>query len=131
MNKTIRVKIVTPANVVFDMEAQMVTMPGELGEFEILPGHELLIANLKDGLTKITVDNSVFKYFIYSGLAEVTWTNVNIVTEFAVDTSSLQLHEIIRKIDYLTKEVDEEIDDTKIEIIKLDIARYESLLAHI
>ncbi|WP_367363697.1 ATP synthase F1 subunit epsilon [Candidatus Tisiphia endosymbiont of Nedyus quadrimaculatus] len=131
MNKTIRVKIVTPANVVFDMGARMVTMPGELGEFEVLPGHELLIANLKDGLTKITVDNSVFKYFIYSGLAEVTWTNVNIVTEFAVDTSSLQLHEIIRKIDSLTKEIDEEIDDTKIDIIKLDIARYESLLAHI
>ncbi|MDD9335700.1 MAG: ATP synthase F1 subunit epsilon [Rickettsiaceae bacterium] len=131
MNKTIRVKIVTPVNVVFDMEARMITMPGELGEFEVLLGHELLIANLKDGLTKITVGGSVFKYFIYSGLAEVTWTNVNIVTEFAVDTSSLQLHEIIRKIDSLTKEIDEEIDDTKIDIIKLDIARYESLLAHI
>lgn len=131
MNKTIRIKIVTPVNVVFDMEAWMITMPGELGEFEVLPGHELLIANLKDGLTKITVGGSVFKYFIYSGLAEVTWTNVNIVTEFVVDTSNLQLHEIIRKIDSLTKEIDEEIDDTKIDIIKLDIARYESLLAHI
>lgn len=131
MNKTIRIKIVTPVNVVFDMEARMITMPGELGEFEVLPGHELLIANLKDGLTKITVGGSVFKYFIYSGLAEVTWTNVNIVTEFVVDTSNLQLHEIIRKIDSLTKEIDEEIDDTKIDIIKLDIARYESLLAHI
>lgn len=128
MNKTIRVKIVTPTNIVFDQESQMVTMHGELGEFGVLPDHELLIASLKAGLTKITVDNSVFKYFVYFGLAEVTKKNVNIVTEFAVDTSNLQVHEIVGKIEFLKKEINEENDDTKNDIVKLDIARYESLL---
>ncbi|WP_341756684.1 MULTISPECIES: ATP synthase F1 subunit epsilon [unclassified Candidatus Tisiphia] len=128
MDKIIRVKIVTPANIVFDQESHMVIMPGELGEFGILPGHELLIATLKAGLIKITVGNSVFKYFVYSGLAEVTGTNVNIVTEFAVDTSNLQVHEIVEKITLLKKEINGENDHTKKDIIKLDIARYESLL---
>ncbi|MCC8397772.1 MAG: ATP synthase F1 subunit epsilon [Rickettsia endosymbiont of Labidopullus appendiculatus] len=128
MNKTIRVKIVTPINVVFDKQVQMVIMPGELGEFGVLPGHELLIASLKDGLTKITVDNSVFKYFICSGLAEVTDSKVNIITEFAVDTSNLQPNKIVEKIEFLKKEINQENDDTKNDIIKLDIARYESLL---
>ncbi|MCC8371415.1 MAG: ATP synthase F1 subunit epsilon [Rickettsia endosymbiont of Pseudomimeciton antennatum] len=128
MNKTIRVKIVTPINVLFDKQAQEVIMPGELGEFGVLPGHELLIASLKDGLTKITVDNSVFKYFICSGLAEVTDSKVNIITEFAVDTSNLQPNKIVEKIEFLKKEINQENDDTKNDIIKLDIARYESLL---
>ncbi len=128
MDKIIRVKIVTPINVVFDKQAQEVIMPGELGEFGVLPGHELLIASLKAGLTKITVGNSVFKYFVYSGLAEVTATNVNIITEFAIDTSNLQAHEIAGKIALLKREINEENDDTKKDIIKLDMARYESLL---
>ncbi|OZG32552.1 MULTISPECIES: ATP synthase F1 subunit epsilon [Rickettsieae] len=129
MNKIIRVKIVTPTSIVFDQEAQEVTMHGELGEFGVLPGHELLISSLKAGLTKITVGNSVLKYFVYSGLAEVTKTNVNIVTEFAVDTNNLQTHEIAEKIVLLKKEISEEKGETKNDIIKLDIARYESLLA--
>lgn len=126
MNKTIRVKIVTPINVLFDKQAQEVIMPGELGEFGVLPGHELLIASLKAGLTKITVDNSVFKYFVCSGLAEVTDSKVNIITEFAVDTSNLQPNKIIEKIEFLKKEINQEND-----IIKLDIARYESLLTYL
>ncbi|HJD56728.1 MAG TPA: ATP synthase F1 subunit epsilon [Rickettsia endosymbiont of Sericostoma sp.] len=131
MNKTIRVKIVTPINVLFDKQAQEVIMPGELGEFGVLPGHELLIASLKAGLTKITVDNSVFKYFVCSGLAEVTDSKVNIITEFAVDTSNLQPNKIIEKIEFLKKEINQENDDTKNDIIKLDIARYESLLTYL
>ncbi|WP_425362921.1 ATP synthase F1 subunit epsilon [Candidatus Tisiphia endosymbiont of Hybos culiciformis] len=128
MSKVIRVRIVTPTNIVFDQESQMVTMHGELGEFGVLPGHELLIASLNAGLTKITVGNSVFKYFVYSGLAEVTDTKVNIITEFAVDTSNLQAHEIAGKIALLKREINEENDDTKKDIIKLDMARYQSLL---
>lgn len=131
MNKTIRVKIVTPINVLFDKQAQEVIMPGELGEFGVLPGHELLIASLKAGLTKITVDNSVFKYFICSGLAEVTDSKVNIITEFAVDASNLQPNKIVEKIEFLKKEINQENDDTKNDIIKLDIARYESLLTYL
>jgi F-type H+-transporting ATPase subunit epsilon len=131
MNKIIRVKIVTPINVLFDNQAQEVIMPGELGEFGVLPGHELLIASLKAGLTKITVDNSVFKYFVCSGLAEVTDTKVNIITEFAVDTSNLQPNKIVEKIEFLKKEINQENDDTKNDIIKLDIARYESLLTYL
>ncbi|MCC8400116.1 MAG: ATP synthase F1 subunit epsilon [Rickettsia endosymbiont of Platyusa sonomae] len=131
MNKTIRVKIVTPINVLFDKQAQEVIMPGELGEFGVLPGHELLIASLKAGLTKITVDNSVFKYFVCSGLAEVTDSKVNIITEFAVDASNLQPNKIVEKIEFLKKEINQENDDTKNDIIKLDIARYESLLTYL
>ncbi|WP_341749694.1 ATP synthase F1 subunit epsilon [Candidatus Tisiphia endosymbiont of Sialis lutaria] len=131
MNKTIRVKIVTPINVLFDKQAQEVIMPGELGEFGVLPGHELLIASLKAGLTKITVDNSVFKYFVCSGLAEVTDSKVNIITEFAVDASNLQPNKIVEKIEFLKKERNQENDDTKNDIIKLDIARYESLLTYL
>ncbi|MCC8415899.1 MAG: ATP synthase F1 subunit epsilon [Rickettsia endosymbiont of Gnoriste bilineata] len=131
MNKTIRVKIVTPINVLFDKQAQEVIMPGELGEFGVLPGHELLIASLKAGLTKITVDNSVFKYFVCSGLAEVKDSKVNIITEFAVDASNLQPNKIVEKIEFLKKEINQENDDTKNDIIKFDIARYESLLTYL
>ncbi len=127
MSKLIRVKIITPSGVIFDQQAQMVVMPGELGEFAVLPRHELLIASLKLGVVKIIVDNNVLKYFIYSGLADISGININVVTEFAVDTDSLQLHEVTSHLALLKKEMDKEIDGTKVDIIKLDIAKYESL----
>ncbi|XVN42458.1 MAG: ATP synthase F1 subunit epsilon [Candidatus Rickettsia vulgarisii] len=128
MDKTINVKIVTPNNIVFDDQALMVTMPGTLGEFGVLPNHELLITDLKEGLVKISANNHIIKFFVYKGLAEVTGTNVNIMTEFAMNVENIQSSEISSKIDHFKQILDQETDSLKIDNLKLDILIYQSLL---
>ncbi|MCC8417302.1 MAG: ATP synthase F1 subunit epsilon [Rickettsia endosymbiont of Bryobia graminum] len=128
MDKTIKVKIVTPNNVVFDDQALMITMPGTLGEFGVLPNHEPLIADLKEGIAKISISNHIIKFFIYKGLAEITGTNVNLITEFAINIENIQSSEISSKIAQFKQILDQETDNLKIDNIKLDIIRHQSLL---
>ncbi len=128
MDKTIRVKIVTPNNVVFDDQALMITMPGTLGEFGVLPNHEPLIAYLKEGITKISTSDHIIKIFIYKGLVEITGTNVNLITEFAINIENIKSNEISSKIDQFKQMLNQETDNLKIGNLKLDILRYQSLL---
>ncbi len=131
MQNLIKVKIVTPINILLDQEVSMVTMPGELGEFGVLPDHELLIASLKSGMIKILVNDTILKYFIHSAIVEITGKTVNILTEFAINSSNLPPQEISEKIAILKTELANEIDITKADIVKLIIVRYESLLTYL
>lgn len=128
MNTTIRVKIVTPNSILFNEEALMVTLPGTGGEFGVLPNHTLLIASLTEGIVKISLINStlniseinepltgkitnnldnlpdskkLLKFFISPGIAEITNREINIVTDFARDVTSIPLNELPPSIDLL------------------------------
>ena len=128
MNETITVKIVTPSNILLDFAAHIVTMPGEEGVFGVLPGHVPLIASLKTGVMNISGDGGDLRYFISSGIAEVTGTNINVITEFALGLTGLKQTEIITKIASLKDEISKETNIIKINSIKTNITRYESLL---
>ena len=47
------VNLVTPRGVVAHTDADSVQAPGELGEFELLPGHVPMLASLKPGVLTI------------------------------------------------------------------------------
>jgi F0F1-type ATP synthase epsilon subunit len=46
LNTILQVNLVTPKGVVAGLEADSVQAPGELGEFELLPGHIPMLAAL-------------------------------------------------------------------------------------
>ena len=101
MNEAINVRIITPLHVVLQVKAKMVVMPGEQGEFGVLPGHEQLIASLSTGLIKLYInDTSHYEitYLMYNGIAEVTESKVDIITEFAIEATKLSQEEISAKI---------------------------------
>lgn len=124
-----QVRIITPAATLYNQEALIIVMPGELGEFGVLPGHELLIASLQAGIARITVDNSIFKYFVYGGIAEVSGTYVNLLTEFAIDLSMVTKNGVEEKLVSLKEQVDKEKDEINIKAIQFDITKNESLLS--
>jgi F-type H+-transporting ATPase subunit epsilon len=128
MSKTIKVKIVTPNSILFNAKTSMVIIPGEFGEFGVLPNHQLLIANLQAGMIRISMGGAIIKYFVDGGIAEVTGKRVNIVTEFAIEATNFHSQEIIEKIATLNAAIKTEMIITKIDIIKLAITRHESLL---
>lgn len=53
LNTILGVNLVTPRGVVAHTEADSVQAPGELGEFELLPGHIPLLTALKPGVLTI------------------------------------------------------------------------------
>ncbi len=53
LNTILGVNLVTPRGVVAHTEADSVQAPGELGEFELLPGHIPMLTALKPGVLTI------------------------------------------------------------------------------
>jgi F-type H+-transporting ATPase subunit epsilon len=83
MPNSLLVKIIVPDQILLECHAIMITMPGEEGEFGVMAMHEQLIANLVEGTVKILTDKGEMRYLINGGVAQVTGTEVNLVTASA------------------------------------------------
>lgn len=64
------VNLVTPRGVVAHTDANSVQAPGELGEFELLPGHVPLLTALKPGVLTIGTKTKA-RYAVSSGYLRV------------------------------------------------------------
>lgn len=65
-------EIISPNSVVFKGEAEMVTLPGELGSFTVLKNHASLISVLVKGKVVYRIpDWSEHSFDIVGGLADI------------------------------------------------------------
>lgn len=65
-------EIISPNSVVFKGEAEMVTLPGELGSFTVLKNHASLISVLVKGKVVYRIpDGSEHSFDIVGGLADI------------------------------------------------------------
>jgi len=83
MAETIRLDIVTPERVLFSEAVDMVTAPGALGEFGVLPGHAAFATTLEAGEVSIRKENQVQFGAISGGFAEVGGDKITILADTA------------------------------------------------
>jgi len=83
------VNLVTPRGVVAHTDADSVQAPGELGEFELLPGHIPMLTALRPGV--LTIGTKVrARYAVSSGYLRVDPTGaVEILVEQAMPTKDI------------------------------------------
>jgi len=65
------VEILTPDKTLFQGDADVVTLPGVNGSFQILKNHAPMIANLSKGSLSIKSSGSVQQFDVNGGLVEV------------------------------------------------------------
>jgi F-type H+-transporting ATPase subunit epsilon len=98
------VNLVTPRGVVAHTDADSVQAPGELGEFELLPGHVPLLTALKPGVLTIGAKTRV-KYAVSSGYLRVDPAGaVEILVEQAVPANDIDAE--VAKKDLATAEAE-------------------------
>lgn len=81
-----KLKLLTPENLVLERAVVSVTLPGAAGQFTVLDGHDRLVAALKPGpmyFRYLTPDNKPARedFTIGSGVAEVTGDTVKVFVE--------------------------------------------------
>jgi F-type H+-transporting ATPase subunit epsilon len=83
------VNLVTPRGVVAHTDTDSVQAPGEIGEFELLPGHVPLLTALKPGV--LTIGNkSRSRYAVSNGYLRIDATGtVEILVEQAVPAAEI------------------------------------------
>ena len=74
-------KIVSPEKVEFNGNAEIVSVPGTLGAFEILKDHAPIISSLEKGVVEYTSDDGKHQLPILGGFVEVVKNKVTICVE--------------------------------------------------
>lgn len=78
----LRLKIISPEKRIFDGEVNRVTVPGSLGEFEILVNHAPIISSLESGKVSYEIATGELKQLeIESGFVEVQKNVISLCVE--------------------------------------------------
>tara|TARA_B100000949_G_scaffold119815_1_gene105955 strand:- start:203 stop:604 length:402 start_codon:yes stop_codon:yes gene_type:complete len=105
MEKTFFFELITPnKNLIFG-EFDMVVVPGEEGDFGVLPHHSNLISQIRPGVLNTYKNDKIDKsFFLYSGFAEVSNNKLIVLSETAFDINEFKLNtfkDIISKYEKL------------------------------
>jgi len=90
-SKQFLLEIVTPEKLLFSQGVDFVVVPGSEGDFGVLPGHCLLLSNLRIGELQYTTGETTESVSILSGLAEVTPTGVTILADIAEKAEEIDI----------------------------------------
>lgn len=78
-------RLVMPEREVLAVEADMVVVPGNEGDFGVLHGHAPVISTVRPGVLEVIQDNKVDKRFIVvGGFAEVTPERCTVLADEAM-----------------------------------------------
>lgn len=106
--------IATPDKVICrDLAVQEVTLPGQLGELNILPGHSPLVTTLGSGVVSFKDGEGRVSAFAVSwGYCEVSGSNINILGESAQSKEDVDLVKLKSQKDEAEKAIQSgELDD--------------------
>lgn len=82
MSKTFHLDIRTPEGMAWQGEAEIVTLPGKLGAFQVLINHAPLLTELEVGEVRVVGENGKEQVFASSGgFAEVRMNTVTVLSE--------------------------------------------------
>ena len=105
MEKTFLFELTTPSKNLISGEFDMVVVPGEEGDFGVLPHHSNLISQIRPGVLNTYKNDKIDKsFFLYSGFAEVSNNKLIVLSETAFDINEFKLNtfkDIISKYEKL------------------------------
>ena len=105
MEKTFFFELITPSKKLISGEFDMVVVPGEEGDFGVLPHHSNLISQIRPGVLNTYKNDKIDKsFFLYSGFAEVSNNKLIVLSETAFDINEFKLNtykDIISKYEKL------------------------------
>jgi F-type H+-transporting ATPase subunit epsilon len=93
MSKTLKLQVVAPDAPGSAEEATLVVLPGEMGEFGVMPGHMSLLSTLKPGTLRVIKGNNRDLYFLAGGFAEVNAGSVIVLAEEYVPAAEIDVEE--------------------------------------
>ena len=110
MAETVKFELVSPEKLLLSLEAEMVVVPGEAGDFGVLPGHSPLISTIRNGVIEVTVNGAVSeRIFVAGGFAEVANDKLTVLAEEAVPVSKLDRAKVAQQL----KDAQEDCEDAK------------------
>ena len=115
-------ELVSPERLLVAQDADMVVVPGEEGDFGVLPGHALFMSGLRSGVVEIHDAGAVTdRVFVAGGFAEVMPRRCTVLAEEAISLGDIDRG----SADARLKEAEQAISDARDddELAKAEAAR--------
>jgi len=87
----IRVEIVSQDRMVFQGDADIVIVPGEMGEMGILPNHAPLLSTLKFGILKVRNKGEEDVFTVAGGIVEVQPNLITVLADAAENVAEIDI----------------------------------------
>ena len=91
MADKVEFELVSPERLLVSEGADMVVVPGEEGDFGVLPGHALFLSGVRPGTIEVYNGETISdRIFVAGGFAEVTGERCTVLTEEAVNLAEVE-----------------------------------------
>ncbi len=125
--QTFHFELVSPEEKLLSEPASMVVIPGEEGDFGVLPNHAATISSLRRGVIEVFANDNDTprRIFVAGGFADVSEKNCTILAEEAIDVNDLDKAKLEKQVSDLTEDLGMAGDEVKKERVlrKLTIAK--------
>ncbi|HTK83740.1 MAG TPA: ATP synthase F1 subunit epsilon [Patescibacteria group bacterium] len=112
---TFNFELVSPERKIMSEPATMVVIPGEEGDFGVLPNHSPLMSSVRPGVVLVFLPGQAApqKIFIAGGFADVTALNTTLLAEEAVNVNELHQADIEQTIRNLNEDMTLATEETE------------------
>jgi F-type H+-transporting ATPase subunit epsilon len=123
MAETLKLEIVTPQEIAFSEQVDMVTLPAIEGQLGIYPQHVRLITQVVPGEIIVTVNGTDRFLAVGEGLVEVTGDRVAIVTDMAIPAEHIDEAKAEEARERAAARLREKISDEEVATVNASLAR--------
>lgn len=132
MTMTIHVDIVSAETELYSGLAEMVFVPGKMGELGIAPRHTPLVTTLKPGLVRLQLpENKEESFFVSGGILEIQPHIVTILSDSASRTEDMDEAAVLKAKEEAEHAFDNISDDVDFDHVQQQMiearAKYEAL----
>lgn len=108
--------LVSPERELFSGEVDGVDVPGEEGDFGVLPNHAPVMTTIRPGAITIADNGTTRRMFIRGGFADVTRDGLIILAEEAVDLETIDAAKTAQNL----RDAEEDLRDAKSDEARAD-----------
>ena len=106
----IRCEIVSQDRLVYEGDADIVVVPGSLGEMGILPGHAPLLSALELGVIKVKSGDQEEVFTVTGGFIEVQPDIVTVMADAAESVEEIDVERAEKAMERASKLLEEHVD---------------------
>lgn len=121
--------LVSPERRLFAGDVDQVVVPGEEGDFGVLPNHAPFMSVIRPGAIAVLNDGSTERTFIHGGFAEVTPAGLTILAEEAIAVADIDADKLAQDLSDAREDVATAKDEEAREHAEGLVAKYEAMQA--
>jgi F-type H+-transporting ATPase subunit epsilon len=119
--------LVSPECRLFEGDVDMVVVPGEEGDFGVLPGHAPVMSAIRSGAISVHDGADIRRTFIHGGFAEVTPDGLTVLAEEAIDLASVDAAQLAKDLTEAKEDIGLARNDHERHLAEARVAKFEAL----